>query len=139
MTSLSQQIADLIAFDGGRGADALCDASMAAAALVAMADGDVSFAERAMLDQALDALAARGAVDLHAAVAAFEDFVEAIRANTSQGRRLALAALQGAAEAAPVILRVANAVAAADGGPSKAERAVVAEIEAALASGGREA
>ena len=111
---------------------------MAAAALVATTEGDVSFAERAMLDQAIDALAARDGIEPHAAAAAFEDFVEAIQANSSQGRRSALAAigaLEGVAGAAAVVLRIAEAVAAADGAASATEIEAVHEVAALLGVG----
>lgn len=113
----------------------LAEASMAAAALVATAEGDVSFAERALIDQAIGALADRGAIDAHEAMSLFNDYVDGIRANTSQGRRPALNALtgiEGAADAATIVLRIADAVATADGAASAAEIAVIQEISAAL-------
>ncbi len=140
LKSLSQSLSDLLQGGEGRRRQALADASMAAAALVATARGDVSFAERALIDQAVDALAARGVAPPHAAVAAFDAFVDAIRANSSQGRRPALEAVSafgGAADAAAVVLKIAEAVAAADGSPSAEEITVVREIGDALAAAAR--
>jgi len=140
MSQLGQSLSDLLSTSGEDRKDlALMQASMAAAALVATAEGDVTFAERATLDQAIAALASRGGGEPHVAVAAFEDFVESIRANSNQGRWPALAAvtaLDGAAEAIAIVLRIAEAVAAADGSASTAERTVVAEIAAALNQAG---
>lgn len=124
----------------GQGGKPLLEASMAAAALVATADGDVSFAERAMLDQAIDALAERAGVETHDGVAAFEDFVDAIRANSSHGRQPALSALaafarRAAREEAAILLKISDAVAAADGETSPAEAAALMEVRAILAGG----
>lgn len=140
MSNLTEGLSDLLSTSGGgRRETALVDASMAAAALVATAEGDVSFAERAILDQAIAALVERGETTPHDAVLLFDDFVEAIRANSSQGRRPALAALDAfdpasarVAEAATVVLRIAEAVAGANGAPGQAEIDVVKEIAAAL-------
>lgn len=137
LTQLTNTLADLL---GGERADhrrgqSLAEASMAAAALVATADGDVSFAERALIDQAIDALAERGAVSTQEAAALFNEFVDGIRANSSQGRRPALNALaeiEGVADAATIVLRIADAVASADGTASTAEINAVQDIAAAL-------
>lgn len=137
MTQLSDVFSDILTGERGdqRRGLSLAEASMAAAALVATAEGDVSFAERALIDQAIDALANRGAISTHDAVSLFNDYVDGIRANTSQGRRPALNALNsvdGAAEAATIVLRIADAVATADGAASATEIAVIQEISAAL-------
>ena len=139
MTGLSNNFGGFLSTSGGaRRGQALIEASMAGAALVAMADGDVSFAERALVDQAIDALAARAAIEHPVAVSAFEDFVDGIRRNSSQGREPALAAiaalagLDGATDEAAVVLRIAEAVARADGGVSDEKRAVLSEIAGQL-------
>lgn len=137
MSTLAQGLSDLLTGGGsGKRETALTDASMAAAALVATAAGDVTFAERAVLDQAIHALSERGAAEPHEAVATFEDYVEAIRDNSSQGRRPALIAiekLEKAADAVTVVLRIAKAVAAAGGPASPAEIEALRDVAAALA------
>ena len=55
------------------------EASMAASALVATADGEVSFSERAAVDNVLNTVDAFKVFDVHDAVDLFSDFVEAIR------------------------------------------------------------
>jgi tellurite resistance protein len=136
MSTLTQNLSDLLNAAGASRRDgALIDASMAAAALVSMADGAVSFAERALIDQAIDALADRCAASPDAAVITFQEFVDGLRDNSSQGRLPAFAALrslEAAVEAATVVLRVAEAVAAADGEATAAEIAIVREIASAL-------
>ncbi len=136
MSSLGEALSSLLPVSGdARPGSALIDASMAAAALVATAEGDVSFAERATLDQAIDALAARGEADPQLAAEIFEEFVEAIRANSSQGSRPALAAIgavEGAAEAAAVVLRIAQAVGHADGHISQPELEAIERVAEAL-------
>lgn len=138
MTSLTQNLTEILSGrSDSRRDQALAIASMAAAALVATTEGDVSFAERALIDQAIGALAERSSVSTSLAAATFNEFVDEIRANSSQGRRpalTALAELDAAAEAATVVLRIAEAVAGADGAASAAEIAVVQEIAATLNS-----
>lgn len=137
MSSLAEALSSLLPVTGEMRSDSvLIDASMAAAALVATAEGDVSFAERATLDQAIDALAARGDAEPQTAAEIFEEFVEAIRANSSLGRRPALAAIgavEGAAEAA-VVMRIAQAIRRADGKVSQAELEAVEQVADALAA-----
>lgn len=118
-----------------RRGQSLAEASMAAAVLVATADGDVSFTERALIDQAIDALSDLGAISPQDAAALFNNFVDSIRANSSQGRRQAmdaLARIEGITEAATIVLRIADAVASADGSASAAEITAVQDIAAAL-------
>ena len=137
LTQLTNTLAELLGSDraDSRRGQSLAEASMAAAALVATAEGDVSFAERALIDQAIDALSELGAISTQDAAALFNEFVDGIRANSSQGRRPALDALagiEGVADAATIVLRIADAVASADGSASAAEIAAVQDIAAAL-------
>lgn len=137
MSQLPNILAELL---GGEWADhrrgqSLAEASMAAAVLVATAEGDVSFTERALIDQAINALSDLGAISTQDAAALFNKFVDGTRANSSQGRRQALDALariEGIAEAATIVLRIADAVASADGSASAAKITVVQDIAAAL-------
>lgn len=134
MVGLADSLAELLSFSGdGRRDRALADGCMAAAALVGSADGGVSFATRAVLDQVIDALAARDAVAPAEAAETFDGFVDAIAANSSLGRRAALAvAAETDGAHAATVLRVARAVAAADGAASAKEAAAVADVAAAL-------
>lgn len=137
LTKLTNTLAELLGGDRAdhRRGQSLAEASMAAAALVATAEGDVSFAERALIDQAIDALSKLGAISTQDAAALFNEFVDGIRANSSQGRRPAidaLAEIEGVADAATIVLSIADAVATADGTASASEIAAVQEIAAAL-------
>jgi tellurite resistance protein len=136
MSTSTQTLSDLLnASDASRRDGALVDASMAAAALVSMADGSVSFTKRALVDQAVDALADRCAASPDAAIIIFQEFVDGLRDNSNPGRQPAFAALrvpEAAGEAATVVLRVAEAVAVADGEATAAEIAAVQGIAPAL-------
>ena len=139
MSSLTNNLTDMLSQGGeARRGQALTEASMAAGALVAMADGDVSFAERAVVDQGIDALAEREATEPHAAAAAFDEFVDGMRRNSSQGRGAALRAVQAfgvrpdAMDGPAIVLRIADAVARADGGVTADEADVIGEIAALL-------
>ena len=137
---LTQLTNTLAKFLGGERADHrrgqfLAGASIAAAALVATAECDVTFAERALIDQAINALSELGTISTQDAAALFNKFVDGIRANSSQGRRPALDALagiEGDADAATIVLRIADAVANADGSASATEINAVQDIAAAL-------
>src|SRR5262245_24432352 len=71
---------------------------MAACALVAVADGEVSFGERIRVDQILGALEALQVFDPHEAVNLFNDFAEQILASPQKGRERAIAALKAVAD-----------------------------------------
>lgn len=132
MASLAQEFADWLSLsgDGGRGR-ALTDACMAAAALVATADGAVGFAERAKLDQVIDALTAKGLTTALEAGETFDEFAAAIVGNSGLGRRTALAvAAEVEGEDAAIVLRVAEAMAESSGASQVTE--AVEEITAAL-------
>ena len=112
------------------------EAALAAAALVATAASDVSFAERSMVGEAIAAMAEHGFTPMDHAAARFDDHVNAIRANSSQGRKSALAQAAAlgpnAGAGADVVLRIAHAIAIADGDIEAAERDSLDEIAAAL-------
>lgn len=134
MSDLAGGIAEFLSFDGVRGdSRALGEAAMAGAALVATARSGVTFAERALLDQALQALAGQDDAPCDAGIEMFQTFVDAIAANSSQGRRDALFAV---AECPPhgreLVLKVATAMAHANGQPAPEEIAMTGEIAAAL-------
>ena len=60
-------------------------ATMAACALVAVADGRVTFSERVRVDQILETLEALRIFDPHEGVNLFNEFVDAIRAHPRDG------------------------------------------------------
>jgi chromosome partitioning protein len=114
---------------------AFLDAAMGSAALVAVADGPVTLAERHMLDQVLESIEMLRAFEVHEAVEVFNDHVAAIRDDPVGGRAKALraiAALANDESAAPLLLRIAVALGRADGAPSPPARDEIAVLTAAL-------
>ncbi len=108
---------------------------MASAALSAVADGPVSLAERHTLDQVLANVDLLRAVEVHEAVAVFDGYVDAIKDDPAGARAKALgavAALTDDATLAPLLLRIAAAVARADGVVTALVQEEVAAIAAAL-------
>ena len=72
--------------------------TMAACALVAIADGEVSFSERIRVDQIIAALDALKVFDPHEAVEVFNRFCDDIIESPQQGREKALQAMRTAAD-----------------------------------------
>lgn len=107
------------------------DAVMAATALVASADGEVSLAELLSRDDVLRRVDALQAFDPHLAVEIFREHVRAIEADRHGGTEQVLGsvALIGT-EAAPaqLLLRVAVAIAKADADFSPEEQHVIARM-----------
>jgi len=103
-------------------------AAMAACALAATADGEVTFAERIRVDQILDTLERLKIFDPHEAVALFNEYASAILAAPRDGRERAhetIADVTGEDPAsAALIVRLCLAVAEADG-----EKSLVEQIE----------
>lgn len=101
--------------------------TMAASALVAMADGQVTLPERVRVDQILETLEALKVFDPHEGVNLFNDFVDAIRESSKGGREAAFADVERVArnpETGALILRICLAISEADG-----EVAMVDQIE----------
>ena len=97
------------------------EAAMASAALVAAADGSVSFAKRHALDEVLDGIDALRAFDAHGAVDLFDGLIAELQERPEHGRANALraiAALAGERDLAELLLRVGRAIAGADGAVS---------------------
>lgn len=93
-------------------------ATMAASALVAMADGKVTFSERVRIDQILETLEALKIFDPHEGVNLFNEFTDAIRADSKAGRTAAFRAIEpvaGDPETTALILRICLAISEADG------------------------
>lgn len=89
------------------------EAAMAACALVAVADGKVSFAQRVRVDQILETLDQLKVFDPHEGVDLFNNHVEAILARPKEGRLKALDVIRAAAaepETARLLIRLCLAV-----------------------------
>tara|TARA_R110000868_G_scaffold1844_5_gene14575 strand:- start:10513 stop:10938 length:426 start_codon:yes stop_codon:yes gene_type:complete len=94
------------------------DATMAATALVATADGEVTFSELSALDSVLESVQDLHIYDPHIAVDRYRDFADAIAEDAESGRRAAFAAvgkIAGDRDAAELVIRVAVAISKADG------------------------
>ncbi len=88
-------------------------ATMAACALVASADGNVSFTERVRVDQILETLDRLKVFDPHDGVNLFNEFTDAILAHPEEGRKLAMTALMDGTtetESRELLIRVCLAV-----------------------------
>ena len=108
---------------------------MASAALAAAADRPISLAERHTLDQVLESVEMLRAVEVHQAVAIFDGYVDAIKDDPAGARSKALGAvavLAGDEALAPLLLRIATALARADGPMTEPVRDEVAAIAATL-------
>lgn len=108
---------------------------MACAALIAIADGRISFSERAKLDQIVETLAALRVFDVHEEVDRFNAYADAIARGDAAKRKQALAAIRRCADdrdAARLIAKIGLAVAYADGTFSEEERTQLQEICAIL-------
>ena len=134
--SLLQKLVDSLQLKGERLRNKkFLEASMAASALVATADGEVSFSERSAVDSILASVEALQVFDVHDAVDLFSDFVEAICQDPAKGRTSALAAVSavsGDDEAAELVVRIGCAISRADGAFTESEKAQVAEIATSL-------
>jgi tellurite resistance protein TerB len=100
---------------------------MAASAMVASADGDVSFAQRVRLDQVLETLEKLKIFDPHEGINIFNDFTDAILEDSESGHATAWDALVIGApdkEARELLVRVCLAISEAN-----AERSLADQIE----------
>lgn len=101
------------------------EAAMSAAALVASADGNVSFAERVALDRLLESCTDLAIFDPHEAVDFFNDCVSSIAETPEEGRRTCLEHIArmngGDMDHAELVVRVALALSGADGSYSDEE------------------
>lgn len=102
-------------------------ASMAACALVAAADGEVSFGERIRVDQILDTLERLKVFDPHEGVDVFNEFTAAILAAPRRGREDALEAVRAVTadpDTAALLVRMCLAIAESGG-----EKPLATQIE----------
>lgn len=107
--------------------------AMGACALVASADGAVSFSERVRIDQIVETLEALKVFDPHEAVDLFNEFTDAILEDPKSGRAKALEAIQSVAdnpETAQLLIRICIAVSEA-----KSEKLLVDQIEIVMLCG----
>ena len=121
--SLLDKLSDsLFSTTGRTRSRAFLDAAMAASALVATADGPVTFAERSRLDDVLMSVEPLKAHDVHEAADLFRIFAENILSDPEEGRARALKAVQcinADREAARLVMRIACAMARARGAYSR--------------------
>ena len=107
------------------------EATMAASALVAYADGQVDFSERMRLDQILDQLHRLQAFDAQDAINQFNVLVEGLQTTPERGHARAMEAVEvfaGDRASARLMVRVACHLCVADGDFSDAEQRRVAEL-----------
>lgn len=110
-------------------------ATMAAAAMVAVADGTISLAELLSRDDVLTRVDALQAFDSNDAVDSFRGFAAAIDEDPEKGTTAALAAVSrfgDDAEVAQLLLRVAMAIAKADSDFTAEEQKAIARLCEAL-------
>jgi len=111
------------------------EAVAAACALVATADGEVSFSERSRLDAVVESLSELRLFDPQEVVDAFDADVEALSRDADGEREAMLKTIEaGTANdgAADLLLRIAVAISLADGRDSSDEHQVIDRICAAL-------
>lgn len=107
------------------------DATMAATALVATADGEVTFSELNALDAVLESVQDLQIYDPHIAVDRYRDFADEIANDPEIGRRAAMAAVRriaGDQDAAELVIRVAVAISKADGDLSPLEARSISDL-----------
>ncbi len=107
------------------------EATMAASAMIAQADGTVSFSESHRLDQILMNLEELKVFDVHEAVDLFKDYVDAIVESPEAGRETvfaAIARIKDDEKAAALLVRICLSISFADGEFHPAERDRVEEI-----------
>lgn len=110
------------------------EAVAAACALVATADGEVSFSERARLDTVIESLSQLRLFDPHEVVDAFDEHVAQL-ADNDDGVAAMLKVISAgtrAEGAADLLLRISAAMSLADGRDSSDEHEIIHKICAAL-------
>ncbi len=93
-------------------------ATMAASAMIAIANGSISFSERIRLDQIIKALEALKVFDPHEGVNLFNEYADAILKSPATGRIRAMKAIKAVAkdpETAALLIRVCLAISEAKG------------------------
>jgi len=111
------------------------EASMAAAAFVAATDDVIGLGRRHTLDQILDGVERLKVFEVQAAVALFDEYIRHFRSAPDRARSRALKAISAAGsrpEAAELLLRIATAMARAEGAISAEARSRVDKIARSL-------
>jgi tellurite resistance protein len=111
------------------------EATMAASALVALADGDVNLTELNMIDQALETIHELKIYDPHDAVDIYRDYMDDLRTDPARARIRILEEVGRIAEdahAARLLMRVCVAIGKSDDDFSNGEKAVIADLCDAL-------
>ncbi len=111
------------------------EATMAASALVAMADGEVKFSELSALDDLLENVHELQVYDPHVAVDLCRDHIDAIAADAEAGRAKALEAvgrIAGDEEASRLVVQMCLVISRSDGEFSESEADAVRDLCAAL-------
>lgn len=107
------------------------EATMAACAMVATDDGQVSFSESVRVDQILETLDALKVFDPHEGVNLFRDYCDKILEKPKEGHAIAVTALdavRGDEEKSSLLIRICLAVAEADGKASLVDRIEIVSI-----------
>ncbi len=107
------------------------DATMAASALVSMADGDVNITELNILDQALETIQELNIYDAHDAMDLYRDYLDELRDDPGATRDNIMQAVGKVREdqhAALLLIRVCVAIGKADEDFSEPEKAVIMEL-----------
>ena len=106
-------------------------AAMAACALVAIANGKVSFSQRVRVDQILETLDKLKTYDPHEGVDLFNDYVDQILASPKAGHAKAVEAVQSVAEnkeTARMLIRLCLAVSERNGEISLVEQIEIVSL-----------
>ena len=107
------------------------EATMAASALVAFADGDVNFTELSTIDQALETIHELNIYDPHDAVDLYRDYIDGLRDDPAETRTKILeevGKIAGDAHAARLLVRVCVAIGKSDDDFSDREKAVITDL-----------
>ena len=107
------------------------DATMAASALVSMADGDANITELNILDQALATIQELRIYDPHDALNLYRDYLDGLRADpigTRDKIMQAVTKIRDDQHAARLLIRVCVAIGKADENYSEPEMAVMKEL-----------
>lgn len=131
MTGLLQQAREAIAqkLEQFRNREFL-EATMAASALVATADGKVDIAELNMIDQALETIHELNIYDPHVAVDLYRDEMEALRTEPDARDRILeqVGRLRDDPEAAVMLIKVCVAIAKSDETVTETERQAIGAL-----------
>lgn len=132
MSGILREALDAIALEFERFRHrAFLEAVMAAAALVATADGAVKLAELATLDEVLETVRALRVYDPHQAVDIYRDYATEMQEDPKPARDKALKAIARVADepdAAKILIRVALAIARSDDEIGDAEREMLYRV-----------